>query len=156
MRHLFTVAAALLIAAAETAALACTCIALPADAAERRALARDVADGAVALVEVELERPYDATGGAGERLRVVTTLAGSAPAAVEVERSGPPDGERCDLQFRSGERVIVMLYPPQRPGAGDASFRLADKCLTQLVGDATFRAELVAAMAGREERGAGA
>jgi len=147
MRHLLAFAAVALIAAAETAAIACTCIALPTEAAERRRLAADVADGAVALVEVELDRPYDPATGAGERLRVVNTLAGQAPAAVAVERDGPPDTERCDLQFRAGERVIVMLYPARAPAAGEARFRLADRCLTQLVGDATFRSELVAAMA---------
>ena len=156
MRHLLGFVAVVLIAAAETAALACTCIALPSDAAERRRLASDVAEGAVALVEVELDRPYDAAAARGERLRVVSTLAGGAPATVDVERDGPPNAAGCDLGFRRGERVIVMLYPPRAADAGEARFRLADKCLTQLVGDATFRAELIAAMAGREERGAAA
>lgn len=148
MRQFFAFLAVALIATAETAALACTCIALPTDAAERSGLARDLADGAVALVEVKLERAYDRASGSGERLRVVNTLAGQAPSTAVVERDGPPDTARCDLDFRAGERVIVMLYPPRRPEAGEARFRLADRCLTQLVGDAPFRAELVAAMGG--------
>lgn len=150
MRHFFAFIAMLAVAGAETAALACTCIALPTDAAERRALAGDVAEGAVALVEVELDRPYDSATRRGERLRVVNTLAGQAPAAVDVERDGPPNTAGCDVEFRRGERVIVMLYPPRAAAqAGEARFRLADSCLTQLVADSTFRAELVAAMGTR-------
>ena len=149
MRH-FLALVSVLAMAAETAALACTCIALPVDAAERRELAGDVADGAVALVEVELDRGYDSAAGRGERLRVVSTLAGRAPAAIEVERDGTPDTGRCDLEFRPGERVIVLLYPPRVAAqAGEAHYRLADKCLTQLVGDAAFRSELVAAIGAR-------
>jgi hypothetical protein len=148
MHRFFLFLATLALAAAETAALACTCLALPSDAAQRQRLASDVADGAVALIEVELDTAYDAAANRGERLRVVSTLAGAAPALVEIERDGPPDSSRCDLEFRSGERVIVMLYPPRGAAAGDpARFRLADRCLTELVGDAGFRAQLVAAMA---------
>jgi len=147
VRHFFLGLAAALIATAETAAIACTCIALPSDAAERAGLARDVADGAVALVEVELDRPYGAAPGRGERLRVVGTLAGAAPALVEVERDGPPSSAGCDVEFASGRRTIVMLYPARAAGeTGEAKFRLGDACLTQLVSDAGFRAELVAAM----------
>ncbi|HYJ29695.1 MAG TPA: hypothetical protein VEW25_05065 [Allosphingosinicella sp.] len=150
MHRFFLFLAMLAIGAAETAALACTCIALPTDAAERQSLVTDIVDGAVALIEVELDTAYDVAAGRGERLRVVSTLAGAAPAIVEIERDGPPDGVRCDLEFRSGERTIVLLYPQRSAAAADGPrFRLADRCLTQLVGDAGFRAELVAAMAAR-------
>jgi hypothetical protein len=81
---------------------------------------------------------------------VVGTLAGQAPAVIQVERDGPPDSARCDLEFRRGERVPVLLYPArQASGAGGERYRLADRCLTQLVGDAGFRADLVAAMGAR-------
>ena len=148
MRHFFLFLATALIATAETAALACTCIALPTDAAERTSLARDVADGAVALVEVELDRAYDAAAGRGERLRLVATLAGAAPALIDVERDGPPNGAGCDVEFAAGRRTIVMLYPARGAvPAGETRFRLADSCLTRLVGDTGFRTELIAAMA---------
>ena len=151
MRHVFPFFAAILIASAETAAIACTCIALPTDAAERASLVRDVADGAVALVEVELERGYDAAQARGERLRVVTTLAGAAPASFEVERDGTPSSASCDVEFAAGRRTVVMLYPARAAAAAGAEpkLRLADSCLTQLVGDPGFRAELAAAIRAR-------
>jgi len=145
MRHVFL--ALLLVAAAETAALACTCIAVPTDAGERRSLAQDVAQDAVALVEVELVTPFDAATGRGERLRVVSTLAGQAPAAFDVERDRAPSSAACDLEFRSGERVLVLLYPARQPGQGAAArFRLADSCLTHLLADLPFRNALITAV----------
>jgi hypothetical protein len=69
---------------------------------------------------------------------------------VEIERSGVPSSAACDVEVAAGRRTIVMLYPARAAvPAGQTRFRLGDSCLTQLVGDAGFRAELVAAMAGR-------
>ena len=150
MRHVFLFLATALIATAETAALACTCIALPSDAGQQASLAQDVADGAVALVEVELDRAYDAAAGRGERLRVVSTLAGTAPPLVEIERDGVPNGAGCDVEFATGRRTIVMLYPARTPAAaGETRLRLGDSCLTALLADAGFRARLVAAIGAR-------
>jgi hypothetical protein len=146
MRHF--ILALLFVAGAEAAAIACTCIMPPTDAAERQQLARDVAAGAVALVEVELASPYDARTGRGERLRVRRTLAGRAPATIELERDRIPSSAACDLEFsRRGQRALVLLYPP-RHAAGSATprFRPADSCLTYLLGDMPFRTALVSEM----------
>ena len=145
--------AILMAAAAETAALACTCIPIPTDAAQRQSIASDVAAGALALVEVELVAPYDPASGRGERLRVVQTVAGSAPTLFEAERARAPSSASCDVEFRSGERVMVLLYPPYVAGTGaEPRLRLADNCLTHLLADQPFREALIAAMA-RGERG---
>ncbi len=145
--------AILLAAAAETVALACTCIPIPTDAAERQSIASDVATGALALVEVELVRAYDQVSGRGEGLRVVQTIAGTAPTTFEAERARAPSSASCDVEFRSGERVMVLLYPPYVAGTGaEPRFRLADSCLSPLLSDQAFREALIAAMA-RGERG---
>ena len=155
MRHFLL--ALLLACGAGSAALACTCIAVPRDSAERQSTASDVADGAVALVEVELAEPFEAASRRGERLRVVSTLAGAAPAVVEIERDHAPDEMRCDVVFRSGERVPVLLYPARQPGEGGAArFRLADRCLTALLADEPFRAALIRAMGSGPALGAAA
>ena len=145
MRHF--VLALLLVAGAEAAALACSCIRPPTEQAERERLARDVAEGAIALVEAELVRPYDAGSARGERLRVRRILAGQAPRQIEIERDGPPSSVSCDVEFRRRDRVLVLLYPPRQAGSG--RYRLADSCLTYLLADLPFRAALVAALAPR-------
>jgi len=135
--------ALLVLAAAETAALACSCVDVPRDAARRQALARDIATGALALVEVELVTPYDRPG-RGERLRVRRTLAGRAPAAFEVERDRPPISTACDLEFNSGERTLVLIYAPRRPAVQRSSrYRISSSCTTYLLADAAFRAAVV-------------
>jgi len=141
MRRL--IAALLILAAAETAALACSCIMAPRDPAQRQAMARDVRAGAVALVEVELVSPY-AGPGRGERLRVRRTLAGRAPATFQVERMGRPSSAACDLEFAPGHRTLILLYPPR--GAVSARgpvYRISASCTSYLLADAAFRTALI-------------
>ncbi|HET9640598.1 MAG TPA: hypothetical protein VFP12_15470 [Allosphingosinicella sp.] len=134
----------LLLLAGEGAALACSCIRPPTDPAERRAHAREVARGALALVEVELVAPYDSRLG-GERLRVRRTLAGRAPAIFEVERPRPPSSAACDVEFARGTRTWVVLYAP-RYSVRKVVYRVSASCTGYMLAGAAFRAELAAQM----------
>ena len=71
--------AAVAVLAAPSTALACSCL-YTENPQELRALAKEVAPNAVALVEAETTLTYAESNGAGDRMRVVRTLAGSAPA----------------------------------------------------------------------------
>ncbi|HEX9964774.1 MAG TPA: hypothetical protein VGB04_07305 [Allosphingosinicella sp.] len=135
----------LLFLAGESASLACSCIRPPTDPAQQRTHARQVARGALALVEVELVAPYDQRLGRGERLRVRRTLAGRAPAAFEVERHHAPSSASCDVEFQRGARTWVLLYAPQMRG-GAIRYRVSASCTGYMLADAAFRAELAARM----------
>lgn len=135
----------LLFLAGEGAALACSCIRPPTDPAQQRSHAREVARGALALVEVELVAPYDQRLGRGERLRVRRTLAGRAPAAFEVERHHPPSSASCDVEFQPGVRTWVVLYSPQMRGRA-IRYRVSASCTGYMLANAAFRAELAAQM----------
>lgn len=136
-------AALLTIVAAESAALACSCMRTPNDPAQRRAMAREIATGAVALVEVELAAPYERPG-RGERLRVRRTLAGRAPATFAVERNRAPSSASCDVEFSGGGRTLILLYPPTLPVNSRAPvYRVSASCTTYMLADAAFRAELL-------------
>jgi hypothetical protein len=134
-----------LLAAAETAAIACSCVMAPRDPAERQQLARSVAERAVALVEVEVVSAYDPKRWRGERLRVRRTIAGRAPRLVSVERLSPPSGAACDLVLHAGQRTTVLLYPVGQGGAG-GSYTLSSSCTSSLLADAPFRAALIQEM----------
>lgn len=141
MRRLL--AALLLLVAAESAALACSCVMAPRDAAQRQSMARDTRAGAVALVEVELVSPY-AGPGRGERLRVRRTLAGRAPAVFQVERDRAPSSASCDLEFQRGQRTLILLYPARQPvNARARVYRISASCTSYLLNDAAFRATLL-------------
>lgn len=135
----------LLLVAAETSALACSCMKPSTDPAQRRAHAREAARGALALVEVELAAPFDARLGRGERLRVRRTLAGRAPAVFEVERAHAPSSASCDVEFQRGTRTLVLLYAPRMRGRA-IRYRVSASCTGYMLADAAFRAELVAWM----------
>src|SRR5688572_5715440 len=135
----------LLLVAAETSALACSCIRPPTDPAQRRAHAREVSRGALALVEVELVTPYDGRLGRGERLRVRRTLAGRAPALFEVERTHAPSSASCDVEFQRGARTWLVLYAPQIRGRV-VRYRVSASCTGYMLAGAAFRAELAAQM----------
>ncbi|HLL31629.1 MAG TPA: hypothetical protein VK403_11580 [Allosphingosinicella sp.] len=140
----------LLFLAAETAALACSCIMPPADPAQRRAHVREAARGALALVEVELLVPYDRRRGRGERLRVRRTLAGRAPAAFEVERNHVPSSASCDVEFQRGGRTLVLLYAPRARGrAAMPRYRVSASCTGLMLADPAFRTLLVAEIRSR-------
>jgi hypothetical protein len=137
--------ALLLAVAGESAALACSCLPPPTDPAQQRERAREVARGALALVEVELVSPYDQRLGRGERLRVRRTLAGRAPAVFEVERHHPPSSASCDVEFGGGRRTWVVLYAPQMKGRA-IRYRVSASCTGYMLAGAAFRAELAAQM----------
>jgi hypothetical protein len=129
--------------AGEGAALACSCMRPPTDPAQQRAQAREVARGALALVEVELAAPYDQRLGRGERLRVRRTLAGRAPAIFEVERQHAPSSASCDVEFQPGARTWIVLYAPQMRGRS-VRYRVSASCTGYMLANAAFRAELAA------------
>jgi hypothetical protein len=135
----------LLFLAGEGAALACSCIRPPTDPAQQRVHARQVARGALALVEVELVAPYEARLGRGERLRVRRTLAGRAPALFEVERHHAPSSASCDVEFQRGARTWLVLYAPQMRGR-TLRYRVSASCTGYMLADPAFRAELAAQM----------
>lgn len=140
----------LLLVAAETSALACSCIRPPTDPAQQRVHARQVARGALALVEVELDSPYDERLGRGERLRVRRTLAGRAPAVFEVERHHSPSSAACDVEFQRGTRTWVVLYAPQMRGRA-IRYRVSASCTGYMLANAAFRTVLIVEM--RRSRG---
>lgn len=135
----------LLFLAWEGAAFACSCIRPPTDPAQQRIHAREVARGALALVEVDLVAPYDQRLGRGERLRVRRTLAGRAPAVFEVERHHPPSTATCDVEFQRGARTWLVLYAPQMRGR-TIRYRVSASCTGYMLADARFRTELAAQM----------
>lgn len=143
MRRLFS--CLLLLAAAETSALACSCIRPPTDPAQQRVHAGEVARGAMALVEVELVSPYDVRTGRGEGLRVRRTLAGRAPAVFEVERTHAPSGASCDVGFERKRPAWVVLYAPRMRGRS-VRYRISASCTGYMLAGAPFRAELAAQM----------
>jgi len=136
-------AALLILVAAESAALACSCMQVPRDPAQRTAMARQVAADAVALVEVELIAPYERPG-RGERLRVRRTLAGRAPGTFTLERNRAPSGASCDVRFGSEGRTLILLYPPHGPvNSRGPVYRTSASCTAYMLSDGTFRAELL-------------
>lgn len=153
MKRLF--ALALLAAAAETAALACSCLATD-DPEELRRIAAHVAENATALVEAEALTSYERTR-AGEQMRVVRVFAGDAPASFQVYRGrGVPSSASCDMLYRPGERATVILYPA--PAAGAATlpvYRTSGLCTVHMLEQPAFREEVGARLAGQRggERG---
>lgn len=135
MRYPAIAVAALL--AFESAALACSCIATD-DPAELKRFGSEAAEGAVALVEVEALTSYEATR-MGEQMRVVRTLAGSAPAKFRIERGPSPSSASCDVLYREGERSVVILYPSSAPAAGLPTYRTSGLCSVHLLDKPVFR-----------------
>lgn len=148
------IAAAALVAL-ETAAIACSCLATT-DPVQLKSLATDAAEGAVALVEVETVVTYAQSNGAGDRMRVVRTLAGSAPEEFRVERGHMPSSASCDLLFEKGERDIVILYPAQAVPSNGKAYRISSLCTAHMLDQPAFRDEverLIEARTGSGERG---
>lgn len=151
---LWPLAAAALISA-ETAAIACSCMNTD-DPAQLREFAADVVRGAVAMVEVETVLSYEESKGAGDRMRVLRTLAGDAAGEFTVHRRTFPSGASCDLLFERGQRGIVLLYPVSEPAGGRPAYRISGLCTAHLLDKPLFRTEvkkLMAAARGRAERG---
>ena len=133
------IAAAALVAI-ETAALACSCLATT-DPAELKRLAPDAAKNALALVEVETLIPFHESQGAGDRMRIVRTLAGSASGEFVVERGHLPSSASCDLLFDRGQGGVVILYPASGQAPGP-KYRISGLCTDHLLDQPVFRNEV--------------
>ena len=127
-------AAALL--ALESAALACSCINTD-DPVELKRFAAQAAEDAVALVEVEALTSYEGTG-TGEQMKVIRTLAGSAPGQFRIERRGIPGSASCDVLYREGERAVVILYSSSEAGDGLATYRTSGLCMVHMLDKPIF------------------
>jgi hypothetical protein len=125
-----------LVAAAETAALACSCIA-PGTPEESRTVARGAVKEAVAIVEVQALSGYR-QGGAGERVRVRKTLWGKAPAEFRIERSSFASSASCDLLLTPGQRKVLILLPATKPRERGRVFRMQSLCSDYLTSNRGF------------------
>ena len=154
MKYWALAAAALI--AAETTAIACSCLATD-DPVELKALAADAAKDAVAMVEVETILTFEESKGAGDRMRVVQALAGQMVAGeFRVERGEFPSSASCDLLFEKGQRDVVMLYAAPGSPAPEPTYRISGLCTAHLLDKKPFRdevARLMAAQSGYGERG---
>ena len=140
MRKLLT--GLLLIAAAEGAALACSCIA-PGTPEEDRSHAREAVQRASAIVEGEALSEYR-PGGPGEKVSVRRVLWGEAPAEFRIARPEFASGASCDLLLAKGQRKLLILYDPAdrlepagRSGAGPKprTYAIHSLCSDFLLGD---------------------
>lgn len=117
-----------LLAGAESAALACSCIA-PSPPEESRADARQAVQGIVAIVEAEAITEYR-PGGPGEQVRVHRILFGEAPQTLRIERREFASSASCDLLLNRGERKVLIL----RRGEGVA-YRMQGLCSDYLTSE---------------------
>ena len=145
--------AATALLAAETAAIACSCIATD-DPVELRRFGTDAAQGAVALVEAEALTSFEATR-TGERMRVIRTLAGNAPAEFQIQRGPSPSSASCDVLYEVGHRALIILYPAEGVATGAPVFRTSGLCSVHMLEKPEFRDSLIRAMSTlpRPERG---
>lgn len=137
--------------AMETAAIACSCLNTD-DPVELARLGAEAAQDAVAVVEAEALTSFEQTR-AGERMRVVRTLAGAAPGTFIVERGPHPGSASCDVLYKVGERVLVILYPSPGPTSGPPTFRTSGLCTVHLLDKPAFRDSLIRAMGGQSHSG---
>lgn len=152
----FWLLAAAALIAAETAAIACSCMDTD-DPEQLRQLAAEVAKDVVAMVEVETLVSFDESKGAGDRMRVVRTLAGGGvEAEFRVARRPFASSASCDLLFEKGQRDIVLLYAPPDSAGNEPRYRISGLCTAHLLDKKPFRdevARLMAAQSGVAERG---
>jgi len=123
--------ALLLVAVAEGAALACSCLA-PGTPEDSRVFAREAVRNAVAIVEVDVLSEYR-PGGEGELVRVVRTLWGEAPRDVRLARSEFASGASCDLLLAAGQRKLLILSRGQ-----GGRFVMQNLCSDFLLGDGGY------------------
>lgn len=135
----------------ESAALACSCLATD-DPAQLEKLGASAAEDAVALVEAEALTSFEQTG-AGERMKVVRVLAGTAPKQFIVERGPSPSSASCDVLYRVGERALVILYPSPGPTDGPTTFRTSGLCTVHMLDKPAFRDRLIEKLGGPPRRG---
>ena len=140
-------AAAALIAA-ETAAIACSCLTTD-DPAELRRLAGETAKDAVAMVEAETILAYQDSNGAGDRMRIVRGIAGQMPAGeFRVARGDFPSSASCDQLYDRGQRALLLLYPAPGATGGEPVYRISGLCTAGLLDKPVFRDEVARLMAG--------
>jgi hypothetical protein len=147
------VLALLLLAGAEASALACSCAELPKDPAIRRSWVRDMAQGAIALVEVERIADADPERDIDQRLRVRRILFGRAAGLFAVERRRETARTiedipfTCEMTWSIGDdRRFVLLYPPQRRRGSGPRFRISSACDSYALDNARFRTAVVRAL----------
>ena len=124
--------------AAESAALACSCVA-PGTPEQSRAAAREAVRGAAAIVDADIlteYRPGQRAG--GERVRVRRVLWGKAPRAFRIERGPHASGAACDHLFAAGERRILLLRPAPGGWLGERRFTVQNLCSDYLFNDRRF------------------
>ncbi len=146
------IAAAAALVTLEAAAIACSCIATD-DPVELRKLAAESARNAIALVEVETVVPFHESSGAGDRMRVLRTLAGSASGEFRVERGPFPSSASCDQLFDKGQRSTVILYPSAQAQGAVPTYRISSLCTGLLLDRPVFRDTPARALNGHGERG---
>ena len=139
--------------ATPSAALACSCV-YSENPDELRALAKDAIPNAVALVEAETIQTFADSQGAGDRIRIIRTLAGSASGEFRVERGSFPSGASCDQLYEQGQRAVMILYKPAQ-AAGEPKYRISGLCTAGLLEQAPFRDEIARLMGAKAstERG---
>ena len=130
--------------AIESAALACSCLATD-DPAELQRIATESAREAVALVEVEALTSFE-HGRGGEQMKVVRTLAGSAPAQFRIERGPHPSSASCDILYAPGQRDVVILYPAASQQSATPVYRTSGLCSQHLLEKPFFRDAVIEAM----------
>ena len=146
MKHAIPALTALF--ALPSAALACSCMNTD-DPVQLRELAKDAARGAVALVELEAVSDYDPMKEAGEKVRVIRTLSGTAPESFQLSRRRFASGACCDDVLQAGQRRVVILYPV----AGSGSYRVSSLCTNLLLEKPAFRDAVTAGIGSSGERG---
>ena len=136
-----------------SAALACSCLKTE-DPAQLRELAKDAARGAVALVEVEAVRGYDASAGTGEDVQITRTLAGAAAKDFRVARRQFASSASCDDLLQTGQRKIMILYPATDASSDRPTYRVSSSCTNLLMSQQVFRDALTSEIGRRVgERG---
>ena len=132
---------------AEGAAQACSCMPLTGDPAQMRQLANELAQGAVALVDVDVRSGYNPRTRRGELMRVRQTVAGRAPRDFRIARQGAPSSAACDVEYQAGSNALVLLYRADRPMVrGQRQFRDGGLCVSMFLHNAQFRQMLIEAM----------
>jgi hypothetical protein len=140
--------------AVPTTALACSCV-YSENPDELRALAKDAIPNAVALVEAETIQTYAESQGAGDRIRIIKTLAGSASGEFRVERGSFPSSASCDQLYEKGQRAVMILYKPAQAAGDGPKYRISGLCTAGLLDQAPFRDEVARLMGSKAsaERG---
>ena len=130
-----------LIIGLEAAASACSCMA-PGSPEESRAVARQAAGKAVAIVEVDVLSEYR-PGGPGELVRLRRTLFGKAPKSFRIQRGPFASDASCDLLLRKGRRKVLILSGPAGNRFTGQRFQMQSLCSDFLTSDRGYLSVLL-------------